>query len=62
MEYARFGDGWVKRVDASAEWEPCEDVPEEVIAERVAARVRRQRLGYSNEPSGGVSIQKGETR
>lgn len=45
-EYARFGDGWVKRSRPDAEWKECtnDDVPSEVVAERAMVAERR-RLG-----------------
>jgi len=45
-EYAKFGEGWVKRSKPDAEWKECpvEEVPTEAIAERAMVAERR-RLG-----------------
>jgi len=58
MEYARFGESFVSRKDASHEWKDCplDDVPQEFLDELEATAARRAGVGAGPQSgTGGVS-------
>lgn len=58
MEYARFGDGWMRRTDVDGDWENCplDDLPASVVEEEVK-KERRRTLGFDPDaPNPGPQV------
>ena len=53
MEYTRYGDGFVRRLDEDHDWEPVDDVPEDVLVELEA--VAQRKAAAADGRSGGVT-------
>lgn len=58
MEYALFGDGYVRRESVDHEWESVsrEDVPDAEIARLLMPQFRREQIAQGQHPDGGVQF------